>query len=89
MPVVNQPEPADAQLIELLQRRDGHRTILVLRDGRRLSVINIAWGYDIGDEYAHVTSNISPAVDGESVDFFMTSQVERILNESGEDISER
>lgn len=86
---MNQPKPADTELIELLQRRDGHRTILVLRGGRRLSVINIAWGYDIGDEYAHVTSNTSPGIDGESVDFFSTSEVEIVLDEAGQELSTR
>jgi len=28
---------------------------------------NIAWGYDVGDEYSHVTSNVSPAVKGSAV----------------------
>jgi hypothetical protein len=23
-------------------------------------VFNIAWGYDVGNEYSHVTSNVSP-----------------------------
>lgn len=61
----------------------------MLRDGRRLSVINVAWGYDIGDEYAHVTSNISPGIDGESVDFFFTSDVEIVLDEAGQELGDR
>jgi hypothetical protein len=38
----------------------------------------VAWGYDEGDKWAHVTSNISPAVDNASVDFFYTSEVLRL-----------
>lgn len=37
-----------------------------------------------GDAYAHVTTNISPAVDGEPVDAFVTSDFVRVLGESGE-----
>ena len=82
MAQVEQPEPADKDLIELLTTRDGQPTFVKLRDGRRLSVINIAWGYDMGDEYAHVTTNVSPSVDGEAVDFFFTNEVVAVLDES-------
>jgi len=61
----------DAELIALFQRQDGMRTEVVLGDGRRLSVWNIAWGYDMGDEYAHITTNCSPPVGHEPVDFFL------------------
>ncbi|MFF9351545.1 hypothetical protein [Streptomyces sp. NPDC014734] len=45
-----------------------------------LTVFNIAWGYDLGDEYAHITTNISPDVDGESVDFFFTGSLAAIVD---------
>ena len=41
---------------------------------------DIAWGYDIGDQYAHVTSNVSPGVEGRQIDFFFTSDIERIID---------
>ena len=50
----------------------------LLRDGRSLVVYNIAWGYDEGDDWAHVTSNISPSLAGVAVDFFCTSAVLRL-----------
>ncbi|MDT4892338.1 MAG: hypothetical protein QOE97_1373 [Pseudonocardiales bacterium] len=46
-----------------------------LRDGTTLVVHNIAWGYDDGDDSAHVTTNISPRLDGTTIDFFCTSDV--------------
>ena len=45
-----------------------------------LTVWNIAWGYDIGDEYAHITTNISPAMKDASVDFFYTNDILEIIN---------
>lgn len=78
---VEQPDPADEDLIRLLCRRDAHETTLVeLQDGRRLTVFNIAWGYDLGDEHAHVTTNISPFQDGYAIDFFFTDEVRRVVD---------
>lgn len=77
-------QPADDEVINLLVERDGIATTVALRNGLGLTVHNIAWGYDIGDEYAHVTSNISPDVEGASVDFFFTNEIESISDpESG------
>jgi hypothetical protein len=45
-----------------------------------LTVFNIAWGYDMGDEYSHVTSNVSPAVEGSAVDWFFTNDVDHVLD---------
>lgn len=72
---MEQPPPADELVIDLLSSRDGQLTEVFLRDGRLYRVFNIAWGYDMGDEYAHVTSNISPSVEGEPVDLFRTSEI--------------
>ncbi|MGW6688713.1 hypothetical protein [Streptomyces sp. NPDC054961] len=53
---------------------------VILREGAQLTVFNIAWGYDLGDAYAHVTSNMSPPVEGATVDFFSTNSVVAILD---------
>ncbi|MCW2779763.1 MAG: hypothetical protein JWR35_212 [Marmoricola sp.] len=71
-------QPADAEVINLLVKRDGIPTLVTLKNGLGLTVRNIAWGYDIGDEFAHVTTNISPAVDGASIDTFFTNDIESI-----------
>jgi hypothetical protein len=55
-----------------------------LHDGRRLTVVNIAWGYDMGDTHAHVTSNCSPAIEGEPMDAFFTHEIQRVLDPDAE-----
>ena len=65
----------DVQLIALFRGRDGMPTAVLLADGRSLLVWNIAWGYDMGDEYAHITTNCSPFVGKEPMDFFYTDEV--------------
>jgi len=56
---------------------------VVLAVGRRLDVRNVAWGYDMGDEYAHVTTNISPDVEEASIDVFFTNEVRAVLDSDG------
>jgi hypothetical protein len=47
-------------------------------------VWNIAWGYDAGDSWAHITTNTSPDGRGEEADFFFTHGVSAIrVPESG------
>jgi hypothetical protein len=77
-----QPQPRDEPLIALLQERDGKLTRVETRDGSVLRVFNIAWGYDMGDEFAHVTTNVSPFIDGESMDFFWTNDVTQVSDPS-------
>jgi hypothetical protein len=84
--VTTQPEPRDESLISLFRDRDGRTTRVILRDGRLLTVLNIAWGYDMGDEFAHVTTNVSPSVEGTSIDFFYTSDVETVSDPSSGDV---
>ena len=69
------PKPADTPLIKTLRRRDGLLTTVHLKDGSHSVVKDIAWGYDPGDEYAHITTNISPGGDGLSIDFFYSHAV--------------
>lgn len=68
----------DAAMIALLHNRDGMPTTVTLRDGRELMVWNIAWGYDIGDDEAHITTNCSPSVADLPLDFFYTDEVVEI-----------
>lgn len=75
MPRLPEPEPLDETLVDLLAARDGLETVVELDDSRRLRVLNIAWGYDSGDHYAHVTTNISPSAAGREPDFFFTNEV--------------
>ncbi|MBB2965231.1 hypothetical protein [Methylobacterium sp. R2-1] len=34
----------------------------------------------MGDDYEHITSNISPMVDGSTIDLFFTDEVVRIVD---------
>lgn len=47
-------------------------------------MFNIAWGQDIGDDYEHITANISPLLEIATVAFFFTDNVATITDpESG------
>jgi hypothetical protein len=87
---VGQPPPLDEVLLTLLQRRDGVPSDVVLRDGTRLTVFNIAWGYDLGDQFAHVTTNVSPDVSGAEIGIFCTADVSTLVDpETGAVLYER
>ncbi|GAA0314992.1 hypothetical protein GCM10009528_35870 [Kineococcus aurantiacus] len=75
-----QPAPVDGGLLAEFARRDQLQTTVVLGDGTRLPVFNIAAGYDMGDEWAHVTTNVSPDCAGAPVDFFFTSDVVELVD---------
>lgn len=74
------PLPADESLIRLMNRRGGLATLVRLRDGRTIRVFNIAWGYDYGDRYAHVSANVSPSIDTEEFDFFFSFEIAAITD---------
>jgi hypothetical protein len=67
-------------IVPLLEARSGQRTKLELSELRSLDVFNIAWGEDIGDDYQHITANVSPEVDGAAVDLFFTDEVVRVTD---------
>ena len=75
---------ADKTMIDLLRKRDGVLTYVRMNNGTIYRVLNIAWGYDMGDPYAHVTTNISPSLPETTVDFFFTKDVHSILDEKME-----
>jgi hypothetical protein len=74
------PAPRDEALLAMFLERVGSPSRVVLRDGNILTVFNIAWGYDVGDEYSHVTSSVSPAVEGSAVHLFFTNDVDHVLD---------
>lgn len=53
---------------------------MLLSGNRSLSVFNVAWGEDMGDDFEHLTSNISPAFDSAAVDLFFTDEVETVID---------
>ncbi len=71
----------DTRIVQLLADRDGTPTRVHLVDGQVLEVLNVAWGYDMDDPYAHVSTNVSPSVDDSHsfpFEFFFTYSVSRI-----------
>jgi hypothetical protein len=79
----HQPSPADVAVIEIFRQRDGLATLATLADGSLFTVRNIGWGYDIGDPWAHVFTNVSPTVDGASFDFFFTDEISLLADPTG------
>ncbi len=55
----------------------------MLDDGRQVRVRDIAYGYDWGDEYAHVYTNMNPESNGMSLEFFYTDRVVAVMAEDG------
>jgi hypothetical protein len=70
----------DDALIRLLKARYGMPTIAVLEDGSEYIFVNIACGYDLGDEYAHINTNMSPSFEGMDCDFFFTNELVALLD---------
>lgn len=77
----------DDKVTSILKERCGVWSIVELRDGKRFRVFDIAWGRDMGDEHDHITTNISPGPpEGAPFDFFFTSNVVRIIDETTETV---
>lgn len=70
----------DKKLIAILAKRDGQHTIVELDGGLTLDVWNIAWDYDLGEVFAHVTTNFSPSISDYPGYFFHTHEVFRLLD---------
>ncbi len=70
-------DTADRTILRLLRDRDrdGIPSEVVLRDGSRLLIFNISWGFDPAAVSAQVTTNISPSIGGAPVDVFTTDAV--------------
>ena len=50
----------------------------------RIAVWDVAWGRDIGDDFDHVTSNVSPGPATEhTIDFFFTNEIVGIIPDTG------
>ncbi len=78
--ILDQQTMMDKVIINVFKERDGIETSVELRNGKIYHVWNIAWGYDLGDSYAHITTNISPAIESAPIDFFNSSEILRIID---------
>jgi hypothetical protein len=75
------PKPKHAVALDLLKKRNGEPSEVTLASGRVVRVWNIAWGYDLGNPVAHITTNISPEPEEEhSVDCFDADEIVRIVD---------
>ena len=73
------PEVAHARALNILVQRCGQPSIVQLTNGKTCRVHDVACGYDLGDDVAHVTTNISPGPGQPcDVDFFHANEVARI-----------
>ena len=54
---------------------------MLLSDGSKCRFYNIAWGYELGDDYAHITANISPEQEGADIDFFYSQDIVEVVDE--------
>jgi hypothetical protein len=67
----------------ILQKHCGNWSLVELQSGQKLRVFDIAWGRDLGNEFDHITTNISPGPsDDHTIDFFFTSEVVRVEDEA-------
>ncbi|HWU14784.1 MAG TPA: hypothetical protein VN157_12325 [Caulobacter sp.] len=67
-------------IVELLEARDGLKTLIELEDGQTIEAHDSAAGRDMGDEWEHVTFNASPSAEERDVHFVMTSEILRIID---------
>jgi len=74
------PSPTAERVLEVLRGRDGLATDVRLEDGGTCTVFNVAWGQDFEDPEYHITSNVSPRIDGASTDFFFTNAVVALID---------
>ncbi len=77
---MNEEIPKDESIIKLFNRFHGEELVVYTSSNKKYVVWNIAWGYDIGDEYAHITTNISTDIENESIDFFYTNEISKIFS---------
>ena len=67
-------------IVKILEKRCGLETIVTLDTNQVLSVWDIAWGYDLGAEFAQITTNCSPPRDELPIDSFHANEVIRLFD---------
>ena len=72
-------KPSHLRALDTLVHRCGQWSRVHLRGGRVSMVYDVAWGFDLGTDVAHITTNISPGPEGNlEIDFFHSSEISRI-----------
>lgn len=74
------------QVAGILESRSGLLTVVRLASGRTFIVHNVAAGRDMGIDFDHFTTNVSPSPEGSyTIDFFHADQVTSLVaRESGD-----
>ena len=72
----------DKHIIELFKLTDKNRKTVFLDNNRVLIVWNITWGYDIGDDFAHITTNINPEIQDADIDHFYTNEIQIVEDQT-------
>lgn len=75
-------KPVHDVALDCLKQRVGCPSDVTLDDGRIVRVWNIAWGYDLGDPIAHLTTNIDKPVlvPDLPIDFFYSNEIRKIVD---------
>ncbi|MBK7213676.1 MAG: hypothetical protein IPH88_10375 [Bacteroidales bacterium] len=69
----------DSHLVEMFNFFQDKELTVILNNGDELKVWNSAAGYDELDDFAHISSNVSPSMEGRTIDYFYTNEIKRIL----------
>lgn len=82
-------KPKHEIALDILKANVGELLLVELQSGRVCKILNIAWGYDLGEPSAHITTNISPqAEDEDGIEypsvFFHADEVVRITVEENQ-----
>jgi len=75
-----EPARIDQSIIDVLVEHDGTVVKVILLDESVHLVLDIAWGYDWGDDFAHITTNCSPGREDLPLDLFFTNEIAVILD---------
>ncbi|MER8570337.1 hypothetical protein NKH85_20440 [Mesorhizobium sp. M0924] len=70
-------------VIKLLVSRNGSNSLVTLTNGTTHRVLNIVYGRDLGEQFDHISTNVTPPQEGLESDFFYASEVQEIAAEDG------
>lgn len=70
----------DQSIIDIFNMYDQKELLVYMDNSTIYSVWNIACGYDMEDEYAHIITNISPDIENAEIDFFYTNKITKIID---------
>jgi len=69
-----------ATLVKLLLERTGIPTTLHLEDGAHIVAHNCAWGRDFGNDWEHLSLNVSPEIEGVAFEVVSGGEVAEIID---------